>query len=150
MQGVLLQEGRHECMNFMSPMYGGLCGYEFPDGVPDGIDIMLLIANVSAHGQDIVPQNRNDSVICFICFNGDILLSIVAKHPQIMVIPLLPLIQCAIHQMALVTPLVSLIQNAVHQMVLQENDCASSFLMKGLTLGWMTWVWLEFQPFLQL
>jgi hypothetical protein len=54
----------------MSPLYGGLCGYEFPDGVPDGIDMALLIANLSAHGQDIAAWNSNDSVICFICFNG--------------------------------------------------------------------------------
>ena len=72
MQGVPLQEGRHVCMNCMSPMHGGLCGYEFPDGVPDRIDMRLLRANLSAHGQDIAARNSNDSLICFICFNGAI------------------------------------------------------------------------------
>ena len=45
MRGVSLQEGRHVCMNFMSPMHGELCGYEFPDGFPDSIDMRLLRAN---------------------------------------------------------------------------------------------------------
>ena len=67
MQGVPLQEGRHVCMNCMSPMLGGLCGYEFPDGVPDRIDMRLLRANLSAHGQDIAARNSNDSRICFVC-----------------------------------------------------------------------------------
>jgi hypothetical protein len=44
-------------------------GYEFPDGVPVKIDITLLGANLSAHGQDIASKNSNDSIICFICFN---------------------------------------------------------------------------------
>ena len=69
MQGVPLQEGRHVCMNCMSPMHGGLCGYEFPDGVPKRIDMRLLRANLSAHGQDIAARNSIDSLICFICFN---------------------------------------------------------------------------------
>jgi hypothetical protein len=30
----------------------------------------LLRANLSAHGQDIAARNSNDSLICFICFNG--------------------------------------------------------------------------------
>ena len=65
-------DGRHVCMNCMSPMHGGLCGYEFPDGIPDKIDMRLLTANLSAHGQDIAVRNSNDSLICFICFNGAI------------------------------------------------------------------------------
>ncbi len=72
MQGVPFQEGRHVCMNCMSPMHGGLCGYEFPDGVTVGIDMTLLQANLSAHGQDIAAKKSNDSIICFICFNGAI------------------------------------------------------------------------------
>jgi hypothetical protein len=53
----------------MSTLHGGLCGYEFPGGIPDGIYMTLLIANLSAHGQDIAARNHNDSLICFICFN---------------------------------------------------------------------------------
>ena len=71
-QGAPLLEGRHECMSCMSTLHGGLCGYEFPDGIPDGIYMTLLIANLSAHGQDIAARNSNDSLICFICFNGAI------------------------------------------------------------------------------
>jgi hypothetical protein len=64
------------------------------------------------------------------------------------VIPLLPLILCAIHLVVLVIPLSPLIQCALHEMVPLRKDQVRSFLIKGLIMGWMTWI--EFQTFCHL
>ena len=132
MQGVALQKGRHECMNCMSPMHGGLCGYEVLDGIPDGVEMTSLIANLSAHGKDIADGTAMP--LLFVSSASMVLLlPIVAKLPQIVLVPLVPLLQCAIRQM-----------------VMLEKDQVSFFLTKRLTVGWMIWIWLEYRPFLQL
>ena len=66
MIGVPVQAGRHACMNCAVQMHGGLCGHEFPDGIPGGVNIDQLVTRLSRHGQDIASQHRNDSLLCFI------------------------------------------------------------------------------------
>ncbi len=70
MKGVPVQAGCHACMNCAVPMHGGLCGHEYPDGLPEGVNIELLVSRLSQHGQHMALQDRNDSLLCFICFNA--------------------------------------------------------------------------------
>ena len=83
MKGVPVQAGRHACMNCAVPMHGGLCSHEYPDGLPEGVNIELLVSRLSQHGQHMTLQDRNDSLLCFICLMR-LLPPIVANLPQVM------------------------------------------------------------------
>jgi hypothetical protein len=70
-----VEAGRHACLNCAISMHGGLCGYEFPDGLPGGVAISSLVDNLSQRGQDIVARQNNNLLLCFICYN-----SIIGNH----------------------------------------------------------------------
>ena len=70
MKGVPVQAGCHACLNCAVPMHGRLCGHEYPDGLPEGVKIELLVSRLSQHGQHMALQDHNDSLLCFICFNA--------------------------------------------------------------------------------
>ena len=70
MKGLPVQEGRHNCLNCVTPMHGGLCGHEYPDGLPEGVDRAQLLSRLSEHGKANASKNLNDALLCFICFNA--------------------------------------------------------------------------------
>jgi hypothetical protein len=51
-------------------MHGGLCGHEYPDGLPEGVDRAELLSRFSEHGKANASKNCNDALLCFICFNA--------------------------------------------------------------------------------
>ena len=70
MKGLPVQEGRHNCLNCVTPMHGGLCGHEYPDGLPEGVDRAQLLSRLSEHGKANASKNLNDALLCFICYNA--------------------------------------------------------------------------------
>jgi hypothetical protein len=70
MKDVPVEKSQHNCINCAASLHGGLCGYEFPVGLSVGIDVPAFVSKLSRHGQDVVSQNRNDSIICFIFYNS--------------------------------------------------------------------------------
>ncbi len=80
MKGLPVQEGRHNCLNCVTSMHGGLCGHEYPDGLPEGIDRAQLVSRFSEHGKANASKNRNDALLCFICYNAALSLH-VSKSP---------------------------------------------------------------------